>query len=838
MQAAFLVLARLAAAAAAAQPAVTLTVQVVDPSGAGIPHAIVVLESAGRTVDVTADAAGLATTAVAPGTYEIVVSADGFDARSQTVRLAPGRARRIEVELPLSRVVETLTVLPESAGAAATAIGPDQIDALADDPDALEEFIRDVGGPEATVTVDGFEGGRLPPKDQVAQLVVTTDPYSAQFHEVGSSRVDVITKPGVGTWEGRASFTFGSDALSARNPFAPEKLPFRTAIGSVSASGPLRRLNTSVSLDADIRRRRETRPLVALTPAGLVRNEAESATDEESVEVRTAHAVGSGGVLRNRLEWERSDATGAGLGDIDLPERAFSTRERQISVRSNLTNQLSHGVRQDIRAWFEWRAERLRPAREAQAIDVLGAFRAGGAQVTGTVESRSFLGAAEWAFPAAGRHAFRTGALVEQQRYRSSNVRDYLGTFVFPGLEAYLAARPTTYTQRFGSVDVALTDTRTGVFLQDDIRITPAVSVGLGIRQEFQPSIADAVNVSPRASLAWTTTDRTVVRVGFGAFYAWHATSLIEEAQRLEGQQSYELVIRNPGFPDPFSGGSAIAPLPPTRLVTTPDLRLARVWRGSITLERRFGRALNVRSTIYRQVGRGEPRARNVNAPIDGARPDPESGNVLLLGSSGRSRRTSAETNFTINGLWNRRLFGHVNYTLGQWLNDADSALSLPADSLHPEREWGPARQDVRHRGFAGLTLRIPNAFSVGLTNRWQSASPYNITAGEDTNGDTISNDRPPGVPRNAGRGRAFWTTDVHVSWMRSVSGAAAQRRGGGGSAGDRRDPQIVFSISARNVFNRPQYGSFNGVITSPLFGRPVSASNPRRVDVGVSFRF
>jgi hypothetical protein len=53
-----------------------------------------------------------------------------------------------------------------------------------------------------------------------------------------------------------------------------------------------------------------------------------------------------------------------------------------------------------------------------------------------------------------------------------------------------------------------------------------------------------------------------------------------------------------------------------------------------------------------------------------------------------------------------------------------------------------------------------------------------------------------------------------------------------------RRGPQLGFSISARNIFNRPQYGSFNGVITSPLFGRPVSAQNPRRVDVGMSFSF
>ena len=822
----------------------TAAVQVVDPSGAGIPHAIVVLKNDVRALDAAADVTGLATLSAPAGTYDVIARAEGFETRTQQVRLQPGRTRRVEIELPLSKILETLTVIPEATPAAELTIDTEQIEALADDPEALEEFIRDVGGPEATVTVDGFRGGRVPPKDQVAQLIVTSDPYSAQFHEVGSSRVDVVTKPGFGNWEGRTNLNFSSDTLSARNPFAREKLPFRNLNGFFSASGPLQRLRTSVSLDAQIGRRSETRPIVAITPAGAVRNEAESRDERQSFELRTAHSVGRTGVLRNRVEWELADSIGAGLGDIDLPERAFSARERELTLRSNLTHQLPRGIRQDLRLSMDWGSETVQPVTDALAIDVLGAFRSGGAQRTGTVAYRNLEGAAEWVLPARGRHTLRTGLLVEQERYESSNIRNYLGTFVFAGLDAYLAGTPTTFTQRIGSTDIAFTDTRTGVFLQDDVRLTETLSLGLGARQEFQPSIDDMINIAPRLSLAWTTKARTVVRFGFGAFYNWHDTSLIEEAQRLEGNQSYELVIRNPGYPDPLADGSAVAPLPPTRLVTADDLGVARVWRASMTVEKRFGRAVNLRSTVYRQVGRSEPRARNINAPTGGVRPDPASGNVLLLGSSGRSHRTAAETNLTLNGLWNRRLFGHLQYTLGQVLNDADGALSLPADSLHPELEWGPARQDVRHRGFAGLSFRVPNSFSVGFTMRFQTASPYNITSGADINGDTITNDRPSGIGRNAARGQGFWTTDVHFGWSRAVVAAHGQRGPGGGrgrpasGTEGRRRPQLGFNVTARNVFNRPQYASFNGVITSPLFGRPVSAFNPRRVDVGVSFSF
>jgi hypothetical protein len=828
------------APAAAAQAPGTATVQVVDPSGAGIPHAVIVLKSEARTLETTADVTGVGTLSAAPGRYDVIASAQGFETRTHSIRLTAGRTRRMEIELPLSGFAETLTVTPPVTSAAETTIGPDEIEALADDPTALEEFIADVGGPEATVTVDGFEGGRVPPKDQVAQLVVTNDPYSAQFHEVGFSRVDVITKPGFGNWEGRTNLNFSSDALSARNPFASEKLPYRNLTGRFSVSGPLQRLRTSVSLDGSIRRRDETEPLVAITPGGLVRNESNARSDNHSFELRTTHSVGQSGVLRNRVEWERGEDIGAGLGDIDLPERAFTATEHELSIRSNLTNQLARGIRQDLRLSVQWGSERQEAVTEALAIDVLGAFRSGGAQVTGEVAARNMDGSGEWIFPARGRHTVRTGVRVEQERYDSSNLTNYLGTFVFEGLDAYLAGTPRTFTQRIGSTDIAFTDTRTGIFLQDDIRLNDSLSIGVGLRQEFQPSIDDMINLAPRLSLSWTSKTRTVLRFGFGAFYEWHDTSLLEEAQRLEGDESYELVIQNPGYPDPLAGGTSVDSLPPTRLITSDNLGLSRVWRGSVTFEKRFGRVVNLRSTVYRQIGREEPRSRNINAPIDGARPDPSRGNVLLLESIGRSRRTSVDTNLTLNGLWNRRVFGHLNYRFGRFLDDADSALSLPADSLRPEREWGPSRQDVRHRGFVGLTYRTPNGCNIGFTNRFQSAPPFNITSGRDDNGDTASNDRPAGVGRNSGRGQGFWTTDVHLGWSRSVMPAHGQRGPGGrgGPGGNDRGPEVGFNITARNVFNRPQYSRFNGVITSPLFGQPVSASNPRRVDVGVSFSF
>jgi hypothetical protein len=60
---------------------------------------------------------------------------------------------------------------------------------------------------------------------------------------------------------------------------------------------------------------------------------------------------------------------------------------------------------------------------------------------------------------------------------------------------------------------------------------------------------------------------------------------------------------------------------------------------------------------------------------------------------------------------------------------------------------------------------------------------------------------------------------------------------GFGGGASDRRY-RLEFYLAGQNLLNRANYSSYSGVLTSPLFGRPTSAGNARRVQIGVRFGF
>ena len=136
-----------------------------------------------------------------------------------------------------------------------------------------------------------------------------------------------------------------------------------------------------------------------------------------------------------------------------------------------------------------------------------------------------------------------------------------------------------------------------------------------------------------------------------------------------------------------------------------------------------------------------------------------------------------------------RRFSANVGYTLGEALNETDGALSLPPNSFDLSQEWGPSRQDVRHRLFASMNTDVKAGFRVNMNVRAQSASPYNITTGLDENRDGQTNERPAGVVRNSGRGEPTTNVDMGLVWERSVGQRVAlnaQRGGGGGGGGGR----------------------------------------------------
>ena len=517
-------------------------------------------------------------------------------------------------------------------------------------------------------------------------------------------------------------------------------------------------------------------------------------------------------------------------------------------------------------------------ASSAPAVIVIDAFSRGGAGVSNEGTTRTLELADNLDFTI-GKHAMRAGLLLEAGAYANIDARNAAGTFTFGSLDSFLAGTPNTFTQRLGEVRTAFSQYQLGLYFQDDVRLSRSLSVSIGIREELQSHVGDKMNLMPRFGFTFNPfRSKTTIRGGYGIFHDWYESSFYDQTLRVNGIAQRDLLILNPGYPDP-AGGLAATVLPGGRVQADPDLKMPYVHQASIGIERPLTSSVNVQASFMRILGRNQFRSRNVNAPdAFGVRPEPAVGTVTQIESTGRSasNRLNVSANYRVPG---RRTFINVNYTLSSVKNTGDNAMALPANSLDPDAEWGPSSQDVRHRFNAMFNFGLPFGVRGNFGATAQSAAPYTITTGRDDNRDGVSNDRPEGVGRNSARGEARWEMSTRLTKSFGFGGPRAGQQGpggggpqvivagpggggpgggpgqgggpgggpgqgggpggpGGGGDGTNQRFSVEFYAQAFNLLNRTNLVNFSGNQLSPFFMLPSSAAQARRVEVGMQFRF
>lgn len=885
----------------------TLVVTVVDETRAVLPGANVTItgvEAATKPVTIAPSPTSPQGQArfenLTPGRYAISAEFPGFQARTlPDVRIRSGDNRQA-VMLPIDRLQSDVTVARDRQAAAAdrditfgTVLTREQIEALSDDPDELRRQLMDLAGPDAKILVDSFEGRDLPPKAMIKSIRITRDQFAPEVHYAGEFRIEILTQPGIGPVRGNVRMGFYDSATDGRNPLVGRRGPAQSLNYGVGLNGTLISQRASFQINFSGTDSYSTPVQIAATSAGQVRQNAPIRSPQDNAFFAGGfdYALTRDQVLRVNFNGSQFTRENTGVGNFDLIERAYSAEDSNFGLYIQQNGPIGRRFVLNTRLSVFGNDSTMRSAVEAPTIVVNEAFSSGGAQRRGGTHTRNYWFNSDLDY-VRGIHSVRTGLEIQYGRSRTDSDSNYFGTYFFEDLAAYEAHRPRSYTRRIGDPHVDYTNVQGGLYVQDDIKVRKGLTITGGVRYEIQTHVPDHLNFAPRAGFTWAPfkSGKTTLRGSWGMFYDWLQTGIYAQTLQVDGSRQRELNIINPSFPDPGSVG--ITP-PTNRYLLGADRPMAYAQRLSAGVAQTLSRRINA-NVLYSYGYRYSLLVgRNLNAPVNGVRPDPAFANVVLASPDGRGQQHYVNASVNVNlaplgpqggppaggggpimigggggpmmimvggpgpaastgkrWVWRRGLTIAGFYNLGRQYDNTEGAFSIPA-SLNLDDEWGPSAFDRRHNANFSITSQALRNFSARLGVGGSSAPPLTIRTGFDDNGDLVFNDRPIGVGRNSARTRGQWNSSANFGYSFTLGKKQVTTGGGvqimGSPAGLTVNPtasqtqpryRLNLAVNIQNLFNQPVYSGYSGAMNSQFFLQPTRADGVRRVmfNANVSF--
>ncbi|HEX9962112.1 MAG TPA: carboxypeptidase regulatory-like domain-containing protein [Pyrinomonadaceae bacterium] len=819
---------------ASAQQAGSLTGQVVDTLGAVVVGAsVTAVDAGGKEKSVVTNRQGEYTiTGLAPGKYTIRTTAPTFQSYENTeVEIAAGQRQELVIALVAAGIEETVEVGNDGQvntdadnNAGATVLKDKDLDALPDDPDELEAALQALAGPSSGPNggqfyIDGFTGGRLPPKESIREIRINQNPFSAEYERLGFGRIEILTKPGSDKWRGSAFFNFNDESLNSRNPFAINRASSQTRFFGGNVSGPIQKGKSSFFLDVsnrDIRNAALVNALVLDPSLAIIpfQQEFTVPTSRLSISPRFDYQINTNNTLVARYSFTRNRSENQGISGFNLPSRAFETSNTSHEFRLTETMILNPKTINETRFQYEWQKREQLGDNSIPTVQVAGSFNGGGAQIGQNFTDDRRWELSNYTTTSLGKnnaHAVKFGFRVRGVTIKDRSESGFGGTYTFtgffddngtpniPGDDRFVSSieqyrqrvlgnpdpryNPNQFSITTGEPLADISQLDIGLFVTDDWRVRPDLTLSFGLRYENQTNIGDKMNFAPRFSFAWSPgaggarQPKTVFRGGFGLFYDRFSENYSLQAERFDGTRQLQFIVQDnsPVLSQPVftANGSVINPITAAQLAALgPQLgRISRVsedLQSPYTMQLALGveRQLPMRTTLsaFFIASRNVHvlRFRNVNAPVCGftndcptnaaqlqaLRPNPSLGNIYQYESSGflNSRQLIVNFNSRLNP--NFTLFG--NYRLGWAKGDAEGGgffggggVGFPAYSYDLSNEYGRSPLGVRHNVFIGGNFTLPWKVRLSPFIIASSGVPFNITRGVDLNGDSVTTERP-----------------------------------------------------------------------------------------------
>lgn len=784
--------------------------EVTDPSGAAISGASVIMTpAAGSPIVIQSNGQGqYEFKNLAPGKYTLTVSAQGFTLyENDNVVVADQPLRlnvtmNIEVEtqkVQVSDTAPTIDVNPTN-NAGAIVISGKALEALPDDPDELQSDLEALAGPSAgpsggQMYIDGFTAGQLPPKSSIREIRINQNPFSSEYDKLGYGRIEIFTKPGTDKFHGQA-FIIGNDSsFNAPSPFAGSEPPYYSTQYNGNVGGPIgKKASFFFNLE-----RRNINELAAVNAVVLEPTLTSSAALAESIpnprqrtniSPRLDWALTKNNTLTARYQYWRNTETNNGVGVLNLPSQAYSSKEVEHTFQLSDTQIFGSNIINELRFQYVRNTDGQNPNDLNPTVNVLGNFVGGGSGGGTENDQQNRYEVQNYTSLIHGNHMLKFGARVRVTQETSVTTSGFNGSFTFSSLnsatdvpgnnctvggsapcpislayaEQQLAAGGTpyatqlTYTTGLPTAQVNYYDA--GLYVQDDWKVRPNFTLSTGLRFETQNAIHDHGDLAPRLGFAWAVGGKSgppkvVIRGGYGIFYDRFQTGPLLQAERLNGVIQQQFIVNNPTcFPGtdvamPASGFANCGPVANSVsniYEVSPRLHAPYTLQGAFSVEKQLTKSATVTATYLNSRGFDQFLTINASAPYPGTPCYPScqtisGGNVYRYVSEGNFKQNQLIVNTNVKVRSTVQLFGF--YTFGYANSDTSGVNSFPTNSYNISQDYGRAPFDVRHRLFLGGSIALPYLIRLNPFMVVQSGSPYNILSPIDLNGDQIYNNRP-----------------------------------------------------------------------------------------------
>ncbi len=566
-----------------------ILVAVKDQFGSTVPRAEIVLRKSGETEKQTkTNSLGIARFfKLTAGEYEMLVSALGFnDHKNANVIVRAGEVQRIEIALEIAPIesnveIGDIDVTDAEKTGATVVLNEKEIANLPDNQEDLERIIKRIGeavtGEELPVSVNGIQGGKIPPKDAIQQVRVNQNVFSAQYDGPFGGGIEIFTRSNVDRYRGYVSFSFADSRFNAADPFLGRRVPFQSRSYYYNLSGPLFGKKANFFVYGSH----------AETDSSAVINAVVLNSDLQPVEFKQSLATPSRSenfsltinadptkkhklYLNYNLGYSRSK--GQNVGGFSLPSRANDNNSQSHYLQLSDTYLINPNIVNQTRFLATYFSNNSFGGSNDVAVNVLDAFFGGGSQQNSANKNLRFDASNETTWQM-GRYALGFGFRLRGEQTDQNSSSNFGGTYTFSGriapvldannnpvtngsgvilttqinsLETYrrtllfrqmgfsnqrireLGGGANQFSISGGNPQIKVNQYDVGFYIQNSYKISETIAASFGVRYENQTNIGSNYNFAPRFGLIWAPKAKDKqnplftlprISVGYGLFY-------------------------------------------------------------------------------------------------------------------------------------------------------------------------------------------------------------------------------------------------------------------------------------------------------------------------------